>query len=213
MTKKIFNYYERYFKHSSTREEWRCVDAEEAPIPWITYPAIFQLQQYDYTLCDIFEWGMGYSTIFWALRSRSVTSIEHDKEWFEYVEKEGLENVDLNLLELSDYPEFIHRTNNYYDVIVIDGYIHKKMRYQCALNSVERLKKGGFILLDNSDWLPNTCKYLRDEGFMQIDFAGVGPINDYPWCTSIFHRGEISIPRIKHNSPGFLLGGIKNERD
>ena len=47
--------------------------------------------------------------------------------------------------------------------------------------------RGVMLVLDNSDWYPNTVRFLQEKlGWMQIDFHGYGPINNYTWTTSIF---------------------------
>jgi hypothetical protein len=75
----------------------------------------------------------------------------------------------------------------YYDIIVVDG----KQRVQCCSAALSRLRKGGIIILDNSDWYPQLCSSLRDRQFIQIDFHGHGPINAYTWTTSIFFEQSV----------------------
>ncbi len=43
------------------------------------------------------------------------------------------------------------------------------------------------LIFDNSDWYPNAVRYLKEKlRWIQIDFHGYGPINNYTWTTSIF---------------------------
>lgn len=43
------------------------------------------------------------------------------------------------------------------------------------------------LILDNSDWYPKSVAFLREKlRWMQTDFHGFGPINNYTWTTSIF---------------------------
>jgi hypothetical protein len=43
------------------------------------------------------------------------------------------------------------------------------------------------LILDNSDWYPNSVSFLQGElGWIQADFHGFGPINNYTWTTSVF---------------------------
>lgn len=43
------------------------------------------------------------------------------------------------------------------------------------------------LILDNSDWYPKSVKYLQESlGWMQADFHGFGPINNYTSTTSVF---------------------------
>lgn len=208
----IEDYFDTFFGHSASVSIKASVNAEQAPIPWITYAALFQLEQYDFRECRVFEWGSGYSSLFWSPRVASLVSIDHDPEWHNFVAGENLANVDAHLVDLEHYAEAMGRVDGLFDVIVIDGYIHEKTRYHCAQHCVDYLAPGGFLLLDNSDWLSNTCTFLRDLGFSQFDYAGYGPINKYPWCSSLFVRDTIQIPRRK-DSPGFIAGGLTNVRD
>jgi predicted O-methyltransferase YrrM len=208
----IADYYDEHFGHASSVSAGASIDATQSPIPWITYAALFQLEQYDFGNCKVFEWGSGYSSLFWSPRVHSLVSIDHDPSWHEFVVQKNLNNVEARLVDLAKYAESIVGAAELFDVIVIDGYIHEATRYHCARLCTEYLAPGGFILLDNSDWLSNTCSYLRGMGYSQYDYVGFGPINRYPWCTSLFVPGSISIPR-KEKSPGFIAGGLANVRD
>jgi hypothetical protein len=52
---------------------------------------------------------------------------------------------------------------------------------------VIQLAGGMMIILDNSDWFPETVDVLRSTlGWFELDFHGFGPINGYTWTTTIF---------------------------
>lgn len=212
MSDYISEYFKKQHNQYETRRAGESVDKDRNPIPWITYPALFQLEQFDLGQADLFEWGSGYSTLYWASRCQSVISIEHDEGWFDFVAARKPGNVSHSLRHLDDYASAIDSAGGSYDVIVIDGYIHDGMRRACAERSLSHLRDGGLLLLDNSDWLPNTCAFLREEGLGQSDYSGFGPINNYPWVTSLFAKGPARFPRRKE-SPGFLPGGLENIRD
>jgi len=80
--------------------------------------------------------------------------------------------------EITKYPAF--------DIIVVDG----MARSLCAWIAAHCLKPDGFIVFDNSDrWQYNPgYQALAGLGFGRVDFWGPGPVNDDPWCTSIFFR-------------------------
>lgn len=189
-------------------ESYECklpVDRYKCPLPWYTYPAIEYLQQYDFSKCDVFEFGSGNSSKFWSVRAHTVTSVEFDPHWYERGIQELSSNQTLLLkTEKERYANAIHDHDSFYDVVVIDG----RYRYNCAIEALERIKNGGIIILDNSDWFPSTAKLLRNEGFIQVDFIGAGPINSYPWCTSIFFRKQLDIPRTLTNNAVKVLGGL-----
>ena len=122
-------------------------------VPWFTYPAIEALKSWDLSGKSVLEYGCGYSTLFWAHRVKQVVSIEHNAEWYQKISKLVPGNVDLRLRSLEEYAE----VDGHYDVIVIDGYAEKRMRYHCARASLPHLNAGGLVVVDNSDWLPGTC--------------------------------------------------------
>ncbi|MCX8125313.1 MAG: FkbM family methyltransferase [Spirochaetes bacterium] len=204
----ILNYFEILGSYKSYKYKLP-IDRHKRPLPWYTYAAIEYLEQYDFSKCNIFEYGSGHSSKFWSERSCMVISVESDQFWFKYWdEKLGNNHKFFFKTEMQGYVNTIYYDALLYDVIVIDG----KYRYNCAKEAIKCIKDGGIIILDNTDWFPNTAKLLRDNGFIQVDFIGAGPINSYPWCTSIFFKNKINIPRKRHEIK--VQGGlIKNSDD
>jgi hypothetical protein len=158
------------------------------PLPWYTYSATEFLKQLDFTTRSVFEYGSGNSTLFWARRARRVVSVEHELDWYRQVKPFASSNVDLFHEGNPDrYVRAVHRFDEHYDVIVVDG----QSRLLCAREAVSRLKPGGIVILDNSDWFPNTSRVLRDANLLEVDFFGFGPLNDYTSATSVyFDRGS-----------------------
>ncbi|MCW0216772.1 MAG: hypothetical protein OJI67_00490 [Prosthecobacter sp.] len=182
------------YGHFRSIRERQAVNAVGAPIPWYTYPAIEFLNTLDLSECNVFEFGSGNSSIFWAGRTKHVTSVEDDKQWFEHVQarKQGNQVV----LYGKDKASYIAALVNHlqrYDIIVVDG----RWRLACIPASIAALKPGGFIVLDNSDRSEEKlcADLLRTNGFFQVDFNGFGAINSYCWSTSIFLKADISITR------------------
>lgn len=185
------------------------VDAAGTPVPWYTYPAIEYLSRLDMSDKSVFEWGAGNSSLFWARRAREVVSIEHNRSWFEIVEKRRLDNQKIFLLERKDdYIQAVLRQSKRFDVIVIDG----EYRYSCSQNAVRCLAESCLVILDNSDWYPRTAKTLREYGLNQIDFSGFGPVNGYTWTTSLFLSDKFS-GAFLFNQPLQPIGGLKQRGD
>jgi hypothetical protein len=198
--------------------ENKCVDAHGNPIPWYNYPAIEQLSKWNFTDCDILEYGSGNSTLWWMKRAKSVTSIENSTEWYEYVSKQVTDNCKIVLSsvemdredeeQIKDYVECIDELGTF-DVIIIDGVNKEGVRMQCARRALDHLKRGGILIIDNSDWLPDTCRMIRDRGFIEIDFSGLGPLLTHAETTSFFFGSEIRIKPKMETHPGFAIGGLK----
>ena len=76
--------------------------------------------------------------------------------------------------------------DEYFDLVVIDG----RARPSCFLHAVNKVKLGGYIVLDNAErktyeWIENTAEKL---GFEKTEFWGPGPYNEYCWRTIILRR-------------------------
>ncbi len=175
-------------------KERMAVNASGAPIPWYTYPAIEYLSSFDFKSCDVFEFGSGNLSLYWAGRARSVCSVEDNQEWFEVVSKTKRGNkIILHRADGVGYVKSLPDQGKFFEIIVVDG----NWRYECAVEAINCLKDGGMIVLDNSDRkIEKECgKLLREQGFLQIDFSGFGPINNYTWSTSIFIKTPILLQK------------------
>jgi hypothetical protein len=165
-----------------------CIDRHGSPIPWYTYPAIEYLNKLDFSTKTVFEYGSGNSSLWWASRCKSLISVEHNKEWYNKIKQAGVElrNFDYRLAE--DKTNYIHhRQIAGADIVIIDG----EHRPDCVDYFLRQKSQGGiesmFLIFDNSDWFPKTIARLNQAtNWIQVDFAGFGPINDYTWTTSIF---------------------------
>jgi hypothetical protein len=202
--------------------ENKCVDSEGRPIPWYTYPAIEQLSTWDFMGCDVLEYGSGNSTLWWMGRAKSVTSIENSKEWYEYVSGQVSEKCTLLLspvdMERDDQQQidaYVACVNQLgkFDVIVIDGVDKTGVRKRCASQALSHLKPGGLFIVDNSDRLPETCKMMREAGFLEVDFSGLGPLNVYAETTSLFFRPDFQIKTRSDTHPGYSIGGLRRNSD
>jgi hypothetical protein len=172
-----------------TRRDWMPVDAQGEPVPWYTYPAIAFLAGRVQPTMAVFEYGSGNSTLWWSRRVARVVSCEHDAEWFARMRDKLPANVDYELASIEaggDYPQRIGRSGTRFDVAVIDG----RRRVDCALHTPQALAPEGVVVWDNSDRSEYAEGYahLASLGFRRLDFWGMGPINTYAWCTSVFYR-------------------------
>ncbi len=61
------------------------IDLNSNPLPWVTYGFIDFIEERLNKKMRIFEYGTGNSTIWYADKVQTVTSVEHDKAWFEKI--------------------------------------------------------------------------------------------------------------------------------
>ena len=181
------------------------IDANREPLPWYTYPAIEYIKQLDFSDREVFEYGSGNSTIFWSKLAKRVVSIENNQKWYETIAKGVVENVEVRLIENDAL--YIQEILNHksFDVIVIDG----SHRLECARVAINKLKSGGIIILDNSDWHVKTAKILRSNDLIQVDMTGLGPINPYTWTTSFFLHRDFNLQPKGINQPEHGIGALK----
>lgn len=193
-----------YFKSA---EKKQACDVSQNPVPWFTYPAIEFLKQLNLIEKEVFEWGSGNSSLFFASNVKTIYSIEHNKEWFDKVKSNKMQNQQIEFVEntIESYVYSINKANKQYDIIIIDGDLFRK---ECALEAIKYLNKGGIIILDNADWFKGAAKVLSNAGLIQADFHGFGPINDYTWVTSIFFHKDYNFEYVNSLRPGYANGGM-----
>lgn len=172
------------------------------PIPMYTYALIEYLRSLDFSGVDVAEFGAGASTRFWAARARSVAALENDPAWIETLRSGAAANVEL--IHAADMPAAFLALQRSFGVIVVDC---KGNRFDCAAAAIDRLAPGGMIILDNSDWYPNTARLLRDADLIQVDFPGLRPGRFHACATSIFLRRDFVVKPRGATLPAPPAGG------
>ncbi|RZK66259.1 MAG: FkbM family methyltransferase, partial [Pedobacter sp.] len=158
-------------------------------IPWVTYSFIDFIKDRINKNHDIFEFGSGNSTIFYAKLAGSVYSVEHDKDWFERSSKINLPNVKMiqcDLVPGGEYCKSAAPTGKKFHVIIVDG----RDRVNCCKQAVESLTENGVIVLDDSERseYAEAHVYLRAKGFKYLPFSGMAPGVIISKYTSVFYK-------------------------
>ncbi len=149
--------------------------------PWISFSAIHFLKTIARPDMYVFEYGSGGSSLFWASAVKQVTSVEHDRLWYERMQKalisEGIKNIEYLLIEaqpdpvfskkdyrnpldyISSDPEYSGKNFEEY-VKTIDRYpdaywdiiaVDGRSRPSCIKHALSKLKTGGYLIVDNSE--------------------------------------------------------------
>lgn len=171
-----------------SRRELSSVDAKGNPIPWYTYSFLDAFSDRIPSNIRVFEYGSGNSTNWWADRTKEVTSVEHDPDWFDKVQSMLRSNAKVLYRELEGgkYAQAINELDEKFDLIIIDG----RDRVNCAHASQTALSDSGVIIWDNTerDRYQSGIDMLISHGFKQLRFTGFIPIDFMPSETSIFYR-------------------------
>ncbi|VUD52254.1 hypothetical protein TDB9533_01593 [Thalassocella blandensis] len=160
-------------------------------IPWLNFGFVNFLNdrlQKDLTL---FEFGSGFSTHYYAARVLQVTSVEHEKCWYDHVNKDMPANVTLLYRALDkngDYCQSIHHVKQSYDLVMVDG----RDRVNCLKQSVNALTPRGVVLLDDSqrDKYQEGITFMQQQGFRILHFEGMKPKGTGMSRTTVFYRKE-----------------------
>jgi len=174
-------------------------------IPWMTFSAIDYLSNYLKKDMELFEYGSGGSTLFFAERVRKIISIEHDKSWYEYEIKilDELNNLELHLIEPDEngiyknkrdgyqnlyFDNYVNTIDKYdmFDVIIVDG----RQRNICFKKALQHIKKNGIIVFDNFDrsYYQKSLDLINDNDFEIINCKGFVPFGTMQSLTTIFQK-------------------------
>ena len=139
----------------------------------------------------MFEYGSGYSTLYFANKVNRLVSVEHDQKWFEIVKKMIPSNVKLvfkSKESIESYINSINESNEKYEIVFIDSLF----RSECCQLAVNHLTDNGIIILDDSERgdYQIGIQFLKDNNFKKIDFWGISPGYLYKKCTSVFYQSN-----------------------
>ncbi|WP_291325491.1 glycosyltransferase [Desulfovibrio sp. UCD-KL4C] len=169
------------------------VDDNGAPLPWLSYPAVNLLEERSPYGINVFEYGCGSSTLWWAKRARRVVVVEHNEQWFKTMKEQFPDNVRPVRRELEtggDYSKTVAMIKNIkFDIIVIDG----RDRVNCAYNCLDSLSPSGVVVFDNTDrleYMPGR-EFLVEAGFKELRLTGLASmVLNVGSCTSIFYKDD-----------------------
>jgi hypothetical protein len=211
-----------YFSWKESRTQGRSPLADASP--WITFRARHFLKQLLQKNMHIFEYGAGGSSLFFARYVSSVITVEHDEAWLEQVRKvmktekminwqgylvapqEKAENAiadpsdpdayvsadeQYKMYSFKQYATFINQyADESFDIVFVDG----RSRPSCVKHALPKVKKGGYLILDNSDQVYYLKKTSEDDGFKNFikifDRFGPGPYSPLFWKTTVWRKEQ-----------------------
>ena len=171
--------------------ERKPVDAQGRPLPWMNYAVIALLNERLKKDMRVFEYGCGYSTLFYADRVGSVTAVEYDEKWLVRIKASMPDTVRL-IHQPADvdgaYCRAIHANNERYDVVIVDG----RDRVHCLVQALEALTPQGVLLLDDShrEEYGDGLRHAREKDFRTLHFEGLKPTGTDCERTTLLYRPD-----------------------
>ena len=181
-----------------------CLLGDDRVIPMMSYGLVEYLIGLDLSSFEVLELGGGHSTEFWAQRVKSLVTLETDSSWANTLKSKALGNVEVRATTADTITGEISALGRTFDIVVVDI---SGNRYRCAKAALQVLRPGGFILLDNADWYPNTTELLRKADLIQVDFHDFRPLRWYRCATSLFLHKEFRARPRHGRLPLPLIGG------
>ncbi len=154
---------------------------KNSELPWMTFGAINFLKEQAAENMQVFEYGSGSSTLFWANRVKYVYSIEHDLDWSKKVkldlDNRKINNVDLKYIkpekrtesiqkdvadpyqystddqQWKDYSfeKYVRTIESFPDATFDFVVVDGRARPSCIAASLAKIKIGGYLVVDNSE--------------------------------------------------------------
>lgn len=170
-------------------DQGKPMDHEGNLIPWLNFGIVNFLDDRLKKDLTIYEYGSGFSTRYYAERTQQVTSVEHDKCWYEHVVKDMPDNVTLLYRahdENGQYCSSVKESEQAYDLIMVDG----RDRVNCVKQAIHALTPRGVVMLDDSqrEKYQDVFPFMAQHGFRVLHFEGMKPKGTGLNRTSIFYR-------------------------
>lgn len=167
------------------------VNENGEPIPWVTYSFIDFISTRIKKNHQVFEFGSGNSTYYYASRAAKVVSVEHDRAWFDKISASTPSNSEMLFTELTENGDYSRKPlmlDSKFDIIIVDG----RDRVNCCYHSIEALSDDGVVVLDDSerDKYAPAISFFKDKGFKELSFSGISPGLFYRKSTSVFYRPQ-----------------------
>lgn len=165
------------------------VSKENLALPWVTYPFIDFIGERLNKKIDLFEFGAGNSTFWYAQRVNTVCSVENNLQWFNQIKNQLPNNATIYYQELiygEDYGNFPKILDKKFNMIIVDG----RDRVNCMKNSLNSLTDDGIIVLDDAerDSYKEGDLFLKNAGFKSISFWGLTPGAFINKCTRLYYK-------------------------
>ena len=165
------------------------IDRDGNNIPWMNYSIVEFLKERLTKDITLFEYGSGFSTLFYSTHVNNVISIEYNKKWFEHISSIPCLNTNVYFYENDvdgKYCRSICDFDSLFNIVIVDG----RDRVNCIKQSVSKLTCDGVLILDDSNrkYYKDGIIFLNEHGFRELSFYGLKPNEAFTSKTSVFYR-------------------------
>ena len=174
------------------RERLRAQSTLETGLPWLSWACVDYLRGFLKPGMEVFEYGGGGSTIFFAGHGCKVTTVEGYADWVQTIEAKLQElnlEAEIRHVDLQDddrvvrsrYVRQVH-DGGPWDLVLVDG----TFRLECLAEARTELKPGGLLLLDNANWDEFREVPQLLNGFERIALRGLGVARRWVTQTDVY---------------------------
>jgi hypothetical protein len=156
--------------------------SDGSALPWMNYPMIALLKERLKSQLRLFEYGSGYSTLFFSDLVGEVVSVEYDPGWHNEISKRLPKNATLMLVTYDvdgNYCRAIHQVDGLFDVVVVDG----RDRTNCIRQALSKLNS-------QRDYYQVGLEHAMDQGFKRLDIEGLKPTDNGVDRATILYRSR-----------------------
>ena len=184
-----FSYLAKHLGQYNSLKKRKPVDSNNNPLPWITYPCIEYLNQFDFSNEIVFEYGSGGSTK-WFLnkKSKKVIALENEVRWFNLLLEDKNKYKNLTPVFANNENDFVNNTEVFEsNVVFLDCDSNYRLKIlQNLYKNTEKIKSNiKCIVIDDVDKKNlkggDIDKIVFDLAqklnWVQIDFMGFRPFN------------------------------------
>lgn len=174
-------------------EQIKPIDAKGNPIPWMNYSFVEFITPRLKPNFNIFEYGSGNSSIYFAKYVNKVVSVEHNSDWFKLIKSVLPANASIMHVQSDTNGHYANAPltlDRKFHMIIVDA----DDRTNCLFKAIDALTPDGVLLLDDSHSeadcgdLNTIFNGLKNRGFNEITFSGIKPFSNTCYSTTIFYR-------------------------
>lgn len=167
----------------------------QKPVPFLTMDAIRFMDKLVQPGMNILEIGGGNSSLWFLKHGVNLTTYEHDREWASMLQNKvkqhpeyyNAESFTLQIMEGNDVLNDLEKLEDkHFDVLLVDCMNAYTQRTECIRIAKDKVKDGGWVILDNSD---NPANWPADEimnGKKMYRFTGYAAMGLFVCQTSFW---------------------------